>query len=378
MTVISSPVSESEIPVDALRMRLAERIRQEGPLRFDQYMEQALYAPEYGYYERTHPIFGTPGDFVTAPGLGDLLARCVARFCDFSREELGSGAIAEYGPGDGRLARDVLDALKERPDDYWLLERSSGLRKRQAETLDGRGTSLRWSDRLPKAFEGIVLANEFLDALPARCFEVTDEGLRERMVAVRSGDEFCWELGTPASPDLDRLIAELEEAPATGYCSEWRHDALRAWLDELDESLQRGVVLIIDYGYPRREYYHPQRVTGTLRCHAGHQAHSDPFRQPGHEDISVDVDFTDVAELAAERGFDILMFTSQAGFLLEYGLLEAADSSADEATWLAQRGQIETLTHPDHMGERFRVLALGRDFPVELPHRVCPDHRNRL
>lgn len=378
MAVISSPVSESETPVDALRMCLAERIRQEGPLRFDQYMEQALYAPDHGYYERAHPIFGTSGDFVTAPGLGDLLARCVARFCDFSREELDNSAIAEYGPGNGMLARDVLDALKERPDDYWLLERSSGLRKRQAETLDGRGTSLHWSDRLPKAFEGIVLANEFLDALPARCFEVTDEGIRERMVAVRDGGEFCWELGTPASPDLGRLIAELEEVPAAGYCSEWRHDALRAWLDELDESLQRGVVLIIDYGYPRREYYHSQRVTGTLRCHADHQVHSDPFRQPGHEDISVDVDFTTVADLAAERGFDILMFTSQAGFLLEYGLLEAADSSTDEATWLAQRGQIETLTHPDHMGERFRVLALARDFPVELPHRVCPDHRNRL
>lgn len=378
MAVISSPVSESEIPVDALRMRLAERIRQEGPLRFDQYMEQALYAPEYGYYEQAHPIFGTSGDFVTAPGLGDLLARCVARFCNFAREELGNGAIAEYGPGNGMLAHDVLDALKERPDDYWLLERSSGLRKRQAEILDGQDTPLHWSDRLPKAFEGIVLANEFLDALPARCFEVTDEGICERMVAVRGGDEFCWELGAPVSPDLGRLIAELEEAPAAGYCSEWRHDALRAWLDELDESLQSGVALIIDYGYPRREYYHPQRVVGTLRCHADHQVHSNPFRRPGCEDISVDVDFTDVAELAAERGFDILMFTSQAGFLLEYGLLEAADSSADEATWLAQRGQIETLTHPDHMGERFRVLALGRDFPVELPHRVCPDHRNRL
>lgn len=378
MGAVSSPVSEPEISVDALRMRLAERIRREGPLRFDQYMEQALYAPDYGYYERAHPIFGASGDFVTAPGLGDLLARCVARFCDFAWEELGNGAIAEYGPGDGRLARDVLDALKEQPDDYWLLERSSGLRRRQAETLDGLDASLRWSDRLPDSFEGIVLANEFLDALPARCLEVTGEGIRERMVAVRGGDEFCWELGASTDPHLVRLSAELEEAPAAGYCSEWRHDALRAWLDELDESLQRGAVLIIDYGYPRREYYHPQRVAGTLRCHADHQAHSDPFYRPGHEDISVDVDFTDVAELAAERGFDILMFTSQAGFLLEYGLLEAADSSADEAAWLAQRGQIETLTHPDHMGERFRILALGRDFPAELPHRVCPDHRNRL
>lgn len=366
--------------MDVLRGRLAERIRREGPLRFDQYMEQALYAPEHGYYERAHSIFGASGDFVTAPGLGDFLARCVARFCDLSRETLGGGAIAEYGPGEGKLACDMLGALRNLPDDYWLLERSSGLRKKQAETLSGHGSLPGWTAALPDPFEGIVLANEFLDALPARCFEVTGEGVRERRVAVRDDDEFCWTLEGASEPDSDlsRLLAELEEAPASGYCSEWRHDALRAWLDELDGALQRGIVLAIDYGYPRREYYHPQRAAGTLRCHADQRAHSDPFRRPGHEDISVDVDFTAVAELAVERGFDVLMFTSQAGFLLEYGLLEAADSSADESVRLAQRGQIETLTHPDHMGERFRVLALGRDFPLELPHTVCPDHRNRL
>ena len=380
MTVISPSMPESEISVDALRMRLAERIRQEGPLRFDQYMEQALYEPGHGYYERAHPIFGTSGDFVTAPGLGDFLARCVARFCDFARQELGGGTIAEYGPGNGKLAHDVLGTLQESPDNYWLLERSARLRDKQVETLSAQGQLPRWTDALPKAFEGVVLANEFLDALPARCFEMTGQGIRERMVAVRGEDEFHWALGSPLSPDsdLNQLLAGLEEAPAPGYCSEWRHDALRVWLDELDGALRCGIVLIIDYGYPHREYYHPQRVSGTLRCHAGHQAHSNPFSQPGHEDISVDVDFTAVAELAVERGFDVLMFTSQAGFLLEYGLLEAADPSVDETARLAQIGQIETLTHPDRMGERFRVLALGRDFPTELPHTVCPDHRNRL
>ena len=380
MAAVSLPVSEPEPPTDPLRARLAEQVRKDGLLHFDQYMEQALYAPGHGYYEREHSIFGASGDFVTGPELGNFLARCVARFCDLVREELGAGAIAEYGPGNGRLADDVLGALQESPDNYWLLERSAWLRGKQAETLGTQRLLPRWTDTLPKAFEGIVLANEFLDALPARCFEMTGQGVHERMVAVRGEDEFHWALGMPPGPDSDlgHLLSGLEEAPALGYCSEWRHDTLRAWLDELDDALQRGIVLIIDYGYPRREYYHPQRIAGTLRCHAGHQAHSDPFCRPGHEDISVDVDFTAVAELAVERGLDVLMFTSQAGFLLEYGLLEVADSSADEATRLAQTGQIETLTHPDRMGERFRVLALGRDFPIELPHVVCPDHRNRL
>lgn len=380
MAAVSLSVSEAGTSADVLRGHLAERIRREGPLRFDQYMEQALCAPEHGYYEQPDPIFGASGDFVTAPGLGDFLARCVARFCDLSRDALGGGAIAEHGPGDGRLACDVLRSMRNPPDGYWLLERSARLREKQAEALDDQGSSPRWAAALPDAFEGIVLANEFLDALPARCFEVTDQGVRERKIAVRDDDEFFWTLEEEPEPDSDlsRLLAGLDEAPAPGYRSEWRHDALRAWLDELDGALRRGIVLAIDYGYPRREYYHPQRSDGTLRCHAGHRAHSDPFRRPGREDISVDVDFTAVAELAVERDFDVLMFTSQAGFLLEYGLLEAANPQADESTRLAQRGQIETLTHPDRMGERFRVLALGRDFPVELPHAVCPDHRNRL
>ncbi len=365
--------------MDSPRARMAKRVRREGSLRFDQYMDQALYAPERGYYERSRPIFGADGDFITAPALGGSLARCVARFCDFCRERLGDGAIAEYGPGDGRLASGLLTAARASLDDYWLLERSSRLRAIQVETLSGEGRPYRWTDSLPRAFEGVVLANEFLDALPARCFEMTDQGARERMVAVLGEDEFRWapEMADPGA-DLRELIAGLDDAPAPGYRSEWRHDSLRAWLDELDGALQRGVALVIDYGYPRAEYYHPQRSTGTLRCHAGHRARSDPFRQPGQEDISVDVDFTAVAELAVERGLDVLMFTTQAGFLLEYGLLEEADSLTDEAERLAWIGRIETLIHPDCMGERFRVMALGRDFPVDLPHVVCPDHRNRL
>ena len=353
---------------------MAAQVRRDGPMRFDRYMEQALYAPGLGYYERAAPVFGADGDFVTAPELGGFFAHCVARFCDFALEALDADAVAEYGPGTGTLARDVLAAARRPIADYWAIERSAGLRRRLPETL-------RQADALPKMFDGVVLANEFLDALPARCFEVADAGVRERMVAVRNGhNELHWTLqeSEDLSAAVGAVFADLGQKPPRGYRSEWRREAYAQWLAELDGAMRRGLVLIVDYGYPRREYYHPQRAAGTLRCHAGHQAHADPLQRPGQQDISVDVDFTAVAELAADFGFEVLMFTTQAGFLLEYGLLEAMDQPQAADGRLAQRGEIETLTHPGRMGERFRVLALGRDFSADLPHDVRPDHRNRL
>ncbi len=367
-------VLKSAVVPDDLQTLLAKRIRQQGALRFDEYMEQALYAPKFGYYECAEPVFGEKGDFVTAPGLGDLFARCVARFCSEVLTVLPGGAIAEYGPGNGDLAQKVLGRLDSPPSTYWMIERSTRLRHLHPQEVHH-------ADTLPKGFEGVVLANEFLDALPARCFEVTDTGVCERMVSVhQESDELCWTLRDSKTIQnaAEKIFSEVGYRPPIGYRSEWRHEAYVHWLQELDRSMQRGLVLILDYGYPRREYYHPQRSDGTLRCHIAHQAHEDPLQRPGHQDISIDVEFSSLAELATEAGFDVMLFTSQAGFLLEYGLLEAMEPPSSPVEHLQQLGEVDTLTSPDKMGERFRALVLGRDYPAGLETTVCPDHLNRL
>lgn len=377
MTAPAAPAADSA--AGELRARLLARIRDRGPLRFDEFMEQALYAPGLGYYERGEAVFGADGDFVTAPGLGGLFARCLADFCGRARAGGGGDAVAEYGPGDGRLAADLMDALEEPPSRYVLIERAAGLRARQRRALAARTPPAAWSPALPDGFAGVVLANEFLDAHPARCYEVVRGGVRERVVGA-AGRDLAWELAD--APDLAAAAAAAHAGagglPAPGYRSELRPDAHRAWLEEVAGRLRRGFVVLIDYGYPRREYYHPERRDGTLRAHAGQRVAPDPLAAAGRQDLSVDVDFTAAAETAAGLGLEVLLFTTQAGFLLEYGVLEHAADVADELGHLARRGELETLLHPERMGERFRALVLGRGVELELPRGVCPDHRNRL
>ena len=377
MTAPAAPAADAAS--GELRARLLARIRARGPLRFDEFMEQALYAPGLGYYERGEAVFGKDGDFVTAPGLGGLFARCLADFCARALAACGGDSIAEYGPGDGRLAADLLAALEAPPARYVLLERSAGLRARQRRTLAAWTPPAAWSPALPDGFAGVVLANEFLDSHPARCYEVAAAGVRERRVGAAAGG-LAWELAD--APDLAAAAAAAHAAagglPAPGYRSELRPDAHRGWLEEVAGRLRRGFVLLIDYGYPRREYYHPERRAGTLRAHAGQRVAPDPLAAAGRQDLSVDVDFTAAAETAAELGLEVLLFTTQAGFLLEHGVLEFAAEADGEAGRLARRGELATLLHPERMGERFRALVLGRGAELPLPRGVCPDHRNRL
>jgi len=360
-----------------LQIQLLEQIRRDGPLRFDQYMEQALYAPNLGYYASRERVFGEQGDFITTPGLGDFFARVIARFCKQVLSEVGGG-IGEYGSGEGELSRDLIRLLGDHLESYVCIERS--MARRQAHASNRVADSASFS-KMPAEFSGVVLANEFLDALPARCFGLTSEGAQERMVdASADRGALCWthQESEQMAAAVARILEQLEEPLELPYYSEWRHEPYANWFAELEANMRQGVVLITDYGYPRREYYHPQRNDGTVRCHANHQAHSDPLLNPGQQDISVDVDFTAVAELASEAGFEVLMFTTQAGFLLEYGLLEGMDETENLEGRMEQRHQIEMLTHPERMGERFRVMVLGRDFSMELPHTICQDHRNRL
>ncbi len=372
----------------ALSERLCAAIQDEiaragGALPFARFMELALYAPGLGYYSAGHRKFGAAGDFVTAPEMGNLLAHCLARNIAPVLRELTDGDLLEAGAGSGALAADLLLALadiEQLPRRYFILEVSAELRARQRATLAQRAAHLagrvHWLDELPPAFRGVVLGNELLDAMPVARFRVANGALREQCVAWER-DRFVWREAPPGAEWESVVARRIAPLPLPdGYNSEIGL-AAEGWVRTVAERLAAGVLLLIDYGFPRPEYYHPQRAHGTLMCHYRQRAHSDPLILVGLQDITAHIDFTAVAEAAHDAGLDILGYTSQGQFLLASGITGLANV-ADPRARLTLAQEIKKLTLPHEMGELFKVIAAGRGVDCALPGFALNDRRGRL
>ncbi len=380
---LPSPTAEEQVHHDKLMQRLREELAAAGgAMAFDRFMELALYAPGLGYYVAGTRKLGEHGDFITAPELGSLFARCLARPCRSLLAGLGGGDILEAGAGSGVLAADLLlelESLGQLPERYLILELGAELRARQNETITRRAPHLsgrvHWLDDLPVNFRGMVLANEVLDAMPVTRFKVTPNGVNELYVAWEN-QGLVWQ-ERPAGASLRERVEPLGLAP--GYTSEINLRA-EAWVRRVADSLEQGAMLLIDYGFPRAEFYHPQRVQGTLMCHYRHQAHDDPLRLAGLQDITAHVDFSAIAEAGIDAGLTLLGYTSQAAFLLGGGLeqIMAASDPDDVRAHLALTQQVKKLTLPHEMGELFKVLALGRGVREPLPGFTLQDRRARL
>ncbi len=357
---------------------------QAGWLAFDDYLRIVLYAPGLGYYSAGSVKFGPGGDFVTAPELSGLYARCLASQCAPVLRAVG-GDVLELGAGTGRLAAGVLTRLAELeqlPHHYYILEVSADLRVRQSETLEGLPAALRsrvaWLDALPATpITGVVLANEVADALPFQRFVIDAEALYQRGVGL-SDEAALVDADRPASA---ALRAELGRIAPNGWPRRYLSELcpmLGPWVAAIAEALSRGAVFLIDYGLPRHEYYHPQRNRGTLRCHFRHRAHDDPLLYPGLQDITAWVDFTRVAEAAVDAQLEVAGFCTQAAFLLANGIeaeLAAASNTLERAR-LASQARVLLL--PGEMGERFKVMALTRGFDEPLCGFAYQDLRRSL
>lgn len=361
----------------ALQRLIAQDIERSGGwISFARYMDLALYGPGMGYYSAGARKFGQGGDFVTAPEISTLFGQCLARQIAQVLGETG-GDVLELGPGSGKLAFDVLNELRAlgvAPERYLLLDVSADLRERQRDRLaslpEYAGGRIEWLDALPEQFTGVIVANEVLDVLPVHLVQYVDGWAFERGVCVENG-AFAWrgklvEHG-PLVKEAPRIASEyLQADPPAGYTTEICL-AAPAWTQSLVRCVERGAIVLIDYGFRAAEYYHATRTQGTLMCHYRHYAHGDPFYLPGLQDITAHVDFTLVAKAAGEAGAEVLGYTTQANFLLACGLPEllARADPADVTTYLPLANQAQRLVSPAEMGEFFKVLALGKG--IESP-----------
>lgn len=340
-----------------------------GWISFSRYMELALYAPGLGYYSAGTKKFGAAGDFVTAPEISPLFARTLARQVAQVLATTG-GDVLELGAGTGRLAAQLLLELQQLdtlPRSYLILEVSAHLRVVQQETLAASLpvdllSRVEWLDALPDAFIGLVLGNEVLDALPVHIVAWRDSGVFERGVAWDDG-RLVWQERALTDGALLENAQQLALPP--GYISEICLAAF-ALIASLARMLQRGALLFVDYGFPRREYYHPQRASGTLMCHYRQHAHDDPLFQPGLQDITAHVDFTAVAEAGESHGLELIGYTTQAQFLINCGIIDllSAVSPADMAAYLPYASQAQKLLSPSEMGELFKVIAFGKNLEI--------------
>jgi SAM-dependent MidA family methyltransferase len=378
--------SHSRAVSDAIRARIEAA---GGWVSFDEFMEMALYAPGLGYYTAGGRKIGQGGDFTTAPELSDLFSRCVARQC---AEALApdAGSILELGAGTGRMAAEILSTLSSlgaAPERYLILEVSADLRERQKARIAALPTELRervqWLDALPaKPLNGVILANEVLDALPCQRIVIRNGEAHALGVgmaaagaasAMQSGAEFIEREGPAdaAVSDAWKAIAsslpfQLDDGYRTEICTR-----VEPWIASLGDCLERGLVLLFDYGLPRAHYYHPQRTDGTLRCHFKQRAHDDPFINVGVQDITAWVDFTRVAEAADAAALEVRGFATQAAFLLGLGIEQMVSD-------VRLASEARQLLMPGEMGEAFKAMALTRNLDTPLSGFTVQDLRHSL
>lgn len=373
--------------------KLCEHIKQKiaeagGWIDFEQYMQLALYTPGLGYYSGGRQKFGEQGDFITSPEVSPLFAQTLARPVAELLKKITGASLIEFGAGSGKLAADLLQALQivnQLPDEYLIIELSAELQQRQQETLQQRVPELvnrvRWLTRLPeKPLNAIVIANEVLDAMPVKRFLLEDN--KAKLLGV----EVCEKALKLSYKDAERFFSDkvtrLEintQYPQPAYSSEINLHII-PWIRSLSECINQGAVYLIDYGYPRSEYYSQERHMGTFMGYYRHRSIDAPLWYPGLQDLTAFVDFTEVAEAALENNFDVDGFTSQGNFLINAGLADVVETTHTETE--IQRLQIvqqmKTLSLPGEMGERFKVLGLSKGMDENIPGFELRDFRYRL
>ncbi|OGT65929.1 MAG: hypothetical protein A3J38_09185 [Gammaproteobacteria bacterium RIFCSPHIGHO2_12_FULL_45_9] len=366
--------------MSSLLTLLQERISQTGPMPFAEWMQTVLYHQPYGYYERPRSPLGRHNDFITAPEVSPLFGQALAQAIAPLLAET-NGDIIEWGAGSGALACALLPALQtlnQLPTRYGIREISDSRRNEQrarfATEIPTLCDRIEWLTGTEAPSSGVRIANEVMDALPVSLFRITETGIQEGFVNDHH-DQFTLEFKPPLTAGLLEHVQALGPLPLF-YQSEVAL-SLPAWLAEVNDTLLSGAIWLIDYGFPRHEYYHPDRMQGTLMCHMAQHAHPDPLWMPGEQDITAHVDFTFVAEIADQLGLQVAGYTTQAHFLLDCGIERLLPAPECMVPYYEATQALKMLVLPHEMGELFKVMGLSRNISGKLMG-FSQDKRARL
>ncbi|WP_374557626.1 class I SAM-dependent methyltransferase [Aquitalea pelogenes] len=383
MTTLPAPSAEALATSQALCAHIRQTITQSGGwIPFSRYMELALYAPGMGYYSAGSHKLGSAGDFTTAPEMSAYFGRTLARQIAELLPQTG-GTVYEFGAGTGKLAIDILTELEKLdclPEHYIIIDLSADLIERQQtairSALPHLADRLQWLSVLPEQLDGVVIGNEVLDAMPCELLHWTPEPL-QRGVAL-DGDNFIWQDRPIQDPMLLQQAAALNIRQA-GYISELSLSNT-AFIHTLARHLVRGAILLVDYGYPAGEFYHPQRHMGTLIGHYRHHTVDDPFFLPGLMDLTCHVDFTAIAQSGIDAGLDLIGYTTQAQFLINAGITQLLGEldADDSASYLPVVAMVQKLLSMQEMGELFKVIGFGRGVSIDWQGFVQGDRCHTL
>ena len=365
-----------------LQRLMKAKIKQQGFMRFAEFMHDCLYTPQLGYYSSGLKKFGTSGDFTTAPEISPLFSACIARRAYLTLQAMTKNNILEVGAGSGIMAAHILAYFEKHTlalQHYYILDVSADLKQTQKETIQRIAPNMLskviWLNDLPEQYSGFIIANEFIDAMPVHLFSKENEELIEKCVTLDEKNNFCFTSKAQLPTDAQTYLNEFKTTFTEGYTSEINL-AITPWLQKLYAQCEQCVALFIDYGFDKKTYYHPERSQGTLMCHYQHLAHDDVFFYPGLQDLTAHVDFSFVAESAHEAKFTIEQYTTQADFLLAHEVLK--NQQTDEIAQYQQAQALKRLLLPSEMGESFKVLAISKNYPDLLENFCLRDMRGAL
>ncbi len=369
----------------SLLQKLQQQLAQEKEIPFMEFMQLALYDPHQGYYSSGLTKIGSQGDFITAPELTPLFGYTLANQCQQVLSLLKNPMILEFGAGTGALCVAVLEHLEQLtalPEAYLILELSAHLRHCQKELVQEKiphlAHKVQWLEQWPStSFNGIIIANEVLDAMPVHRFKLSEDRLLESYISIDPQGQLIEQFKACHNERLLTYLHNKLPHLQPVYVSEVNL-FIDDWIKQNYQLLEQGMVLLIDYGFPRHEYYHPDRQQGTLMCHYQHHAHSNPLIHVGEQDITAHVDFTHIAEAGQNAGFHVAGYTNQASFLLANGLLHLVNNIERERESFRAKQAVKQLIQPSEMGELFKIIALTKNLDIPLNGFLLNDKRVSL